>query len=360
MPQCADGSVALTVTSPPYWNAIDYDIHARHGRAEWFREREYVAFGESFDDYLANIARVFAEVLRATAEGGFCAVVIGTLLHKGRHYPTPMLITERLCRGGWEFHQDIVWNKVTGGVKRAGVFIQHRKSGYYYPNIMTEYVLVFRKPGAPRRGRTKALDIDELFTRDIAQQCLAYRAGSAPTWIDHPCPFPEELARRLVVLYYRRGRRGPRSLSWQRSDGPGGAHARAPLRRLRHRGELFEARGSAHRRPSPPPRVQPCPALRAPRGAVTPAMAVLSPCVGVLPHPPGFAAVRRLPADPYRNRRMAGVFRRPPPRCRGRPRPPRPVRGARARGVARVKRSAACRPQGRRRGFRSFRDGNPG
>ena len=204
MPQCADGSVALTVTSPPYWNAIDYDIHARHGRAEWFREREYAAFGESFDDYLANIARVFTEVLRATAEGGFCAVVIGTLLHKGRHYPTPMLITERLCRGGWEFHQDIVWNKVTGGVKRAGVFIQHRKSGYYYPNIMTEYVLVFRKPGAPRRGRTKALDIDELFTRDIANN-VWHIAPVPPNAIDHPCPFPEELARRLVVLYSDEG-----------------------------------------------------------------------------------------------------------------------------------------------------------
>ncbi len=28
MRELEDGSVALTVTSPPYWNAIDYDIHA--------------------------------------------------------------------------------------------------------------------------------------------------------------------------------------------------------------------------------------------------------------------------------------------------------------------------------------------
>ena len=204
MPECADDSVALTVTSPPYWNAIDYDTHARHGDAEWYREREYLALGETFDDYLANIARVFGEVLRATAEGGFCAVVVGTILHKRKHYPAPMLITARLCRIGWEFHQDIVWNKVTGGVKRAGVFIQHRKAGYYYPNIMTEYVLVFRKPGAPRRGRKKALDIDELFTRDIANN-VWHIAPMPPNVINHPCPFPEELARRLVVLYSDEG-----------------------------------------------------------------------------------------------------------------------------------------------------------
>jgi DNA modification methylase len=28
MRELDDDSVALTVTSPPYWNAIDYDIHA--------------------------------------------------------------------------------------------------------------------------------------------------------------------------------------------------------------------------------------------------------------------------------------------------------------------------------------------
>ena len=204
MPQCADGSVALTVTSPPYWNAIDYDIHARQGRAAWHREREYRAFGETFDDYLANIAKVFREVLRATADGGFCAIVVGTILHKGRHYPTPMLITERMGRLGWEFHQDIIWNKVTGGVKRAGVFIQHPKPGYYYPNIMTEYVLVFRKPGETRRGRKKALDIDELFTREVANN-VWHIAPVPPNTVDHPCPFPEELARRLVVLYSEEG-----------------------------------------------------------------------------------------------------------------------------------------------------------
>lgn len=204
MQQCADASVALTVTSPPYWNAIDYDIHVRHGNTAWHRERQYKTFGETFDDYLANIAEVFKEVNRVTVEGGFCAIVVGTILHKGQHYPTPMLITERMLGIGWEFHQDIVWNKVTGGVKRAGVFIQKPRAGYYYPNIMTEYILVFRKPGDPRRGTKKALDIDDLFTRDIANN-VWHIAPVPPNTIDHPCPFPEELARRLVLLYSEEG-----------------------------------------------------------------------------------------------------------------------------------------------------------
>ena len=204
MRECDIDSVTLTITSPPYWNAVDYDIHARSGDAEWYREREYRMFGKTFEGYLDNISEVFKKILQATAEGGFCAIVVGTILHKRKHYPTPMLITDRLCRLGWEFRQDIVWNKVTGGVKRAGVFIQHPKAGYYYPNIMTEYVLVFRKPGAQRRGRKKTLDVDELFTRDIANN-VWHIAPVPPNVIDHPCPFPEELARRLVVLYSDEG-----------------------------------------------------------------------------------------------------------------------------------------------------------
>ncbi len=203
MPQCADDSIALTVTSPPYWNAIDYDIHSKNSEA-WHREREYISFGENFDDFLGNIQKVFKEVLRTTIKGGFCAVVVGTILHKGKHYPAPMMITNRLLDLGWEFHQDIIWNKVTGGVKRAGCFIQNPRPGYYYPNIMTEYVLIFRKPGSPRRGKKQCLDIDELFTRDIANN-VWHIAPVPPNAIDHPCPYPEELVRRLALLYSQEG-----------------------------------------------------------------------------------------------------------------------------------------------------------
>lgn len=205
MNQCGSESVALTVTSPPYWNAIDYHTHADGNGGDWYREREYAHFGRTFDDYLDKITEAFGEVLRVTIPGGFCAIVVGTILHKRRHYPAPMLITERMTqRLEWEFHQDIVWNKVTGGVKRAGSFIKNPKPGYYYPNIMTEYILVFRKPGDMRRGREQTMRIDDLFKRDIANN-VWHVAPVPPRTIDHPCPYPEEMARRLVLLYSQRG-----------------------------------------------------------------------------------------------------------------------------------------------------------
>lgn len=200
MSQVSDASVALTITSPPYWNAIDYDVHANGAAGEWHRKRHYDAFGNTFEEYLDRIAAVFSETYRATMPGGYCTIVVGTILYEGRHYPAPMMITERMLRIGWEFHQDIIWNKVTGGVKRAGSYIQHPRPGYYYPNIMTEYILVFRKPGPKRRGINEALPIDEVFKRDIANN-IWHIAPVPPNQISHPCPYPEELVRRLVMLY---------------------------------------------------------------------------------------------------------------------------------------------------------------
>ena len=204
MPEVADGTVALTVTSPPYWNSIDYDLHANGDGDEWYRERRYEAYGTSYPDYLDRIEQTFTEVRRVTMPGGFCAIVVGTILQKGVHYPAPMDITSRLTASGWQFHQDIVWNKVTGGVKRAGSYIQRPRAGYFYPNIMTEYILIFRKPGAKRYDREPALPVDEVFKRDIANS-IWHIAPVPPNSIDHPCPFPDELVRRLVMLYSQRG-----------------------------------------------------------------------------------------------------------------------------------------------------------
>lgn len=201
-----DDSVTLTVTSPPYWNAIDYDRHAEDPSAS-YRTRAYQnGFGD-YRSYLDWVAGIFAETLRKTRPGGYLAVVVGTVLLDGVHYPVPFDLAGRLTGAGWLFHQDIVWHKTTAGVKRAGVLIQHPYPGYYYPNIMTEYILVFRKPGPPIYSqlsdttRSQArLAVNGLFTNEIANN-VWHIAPVPPGHLDHPCPFPEEIPFRLVQLY---------------------------------------------------------------------------------------------------------------------------------------------------------------
>ena len=208
MHELADGSVALTVTSPPYWNAIDYDIHASD-KAQYYRTRAASrANGYSeYADYLDWLERIFGEVRRVTKPGGLCTVVAGTVLLDGAHYPVPFDLAARLTRAGWEFHQDIIWHKCTAGVKRAGVTIQKPYPGYFYPNIMTEYILVFRKPGprifkgrSPKQKTKARYPINRLFTMDVANN-VWHIAPVPPDFLDHPCPFPEEIPHRLISLY---------------------------------------------------------------------------------------------------------------------------------------------------------------
>lgn len=206
MPELADESVALTVTSPPYWNAIDYDIHAAD-KDQFYRTRTYGNGYKEYDHYLDWLEKIFGEVWRVTKAGGFCAIVIGTVLLEGKHYPVPFDVTSRLTQKGWEFHQDIIWHKTTAGVKRAGVTIQKPYPGYYYPNIMTEYILIFRKPGemiyqsrSEEEKARAAFPINRLFTLDIANN-IWHIAPVPPGYLDHPCPFPEEIPYRLITLY---------------------------------------------------------------------------------------------------------------------------------------------------------------
>jgi site-specific DNA-methyltransferase (adenine-specific) len=153
------------------------------------------------------MSNIFSEVFRVTKPGGFCAIVVGTVLYEGKHYPVPFDLTHHLTNIGWNFYQDIIWHKTTAGVKRAGVSIQKPYPGYFYPNIMSEYILIFQKPGNPiYKGRTEdekekaRYPINQLFTMDIANN-IWHIAPVPPDYLDHPCPFPEEIPYRLISMY---------------------------------------------------------------------------------------------------------------------------------------------------------------
>jgi len=206
MSEIADGTVALTVTSPPYWNAIDYDIHANDSE-QFYRTRSYSNDFTDYPEYIEWLTKVFNEVYRVTKPGGFCGIVIGTVLLDGDLYPVPFDLSARLTKSDWIFHQDIIWHKCTGGVKRAGVTIQKPFPGYYYPNIMNEYILVFQKPGPKiylnrsQEEKTSAkYMIDTLFTLETANN-IWHIAPVPPGFIEHPAPFPEEIPYRLITLY---------------------------------------------------------------------------------------------------------------------------------------------------------------
>ncbi len=98
MDELCDGSVSLTVTSPPYWNAIDYDRHAENPDQD-YRTRKYSIGYQDYIDYLDWLRDISDEILRVTKPGGFMAMVIGTVLLAGKHYPVPFDVVSLLTSG---------------------------------------------------------------------------------------------------------------------------------------------------------------------------------------------------------------------------------------------------------------------
>jgi len=105
--------------------------------------------------------------------------------------------------GNWNLHEEIIWHKVTGGTNRYGSFVINPYPKYYRANIMHEFVLVLRK-GEVTSGRTKRSELlpatHEEWTKEIANS-IWHIAPVPPGFIEHPCPFPEEIPYRLMKLY---------------------------------------------------------------------------------------------------------------------------------------------------------------
>ena len=187
------GNISLVVTSPPYHNAISYTSHEVDSSAN-YRQRENLNYSV---DYLPLLARVWDQCFQMVKPGGHLAINVGSVLDSGFHYPLPQDIQTQLASEGWEFVRNILWNKVTAGVKRAGSVIQHALPGYWYPNIMTEHIIVARKPGP---HITLNPDVPPEWWDSIWDL-----APVPPRTVEHPAPFPEDLPHRLIRMLTREG-----------------------------------------------------------------------------------------------------------------------------------------------------------
>ena len=205
-----DHEITLTVTSPPYFNAIDYDRYAVDPGDD-YRTRRYAVGFEDYASYLALMTRVFSEVHRVTRPGGYCVIVVASIQDDGRCRPIPFDLTNRLISIGWTLWHEIIWHKGSSALDRAGTFVKRPFPDYYHPNIMNEQVLIFRKSGPRLRSqidessRQEAkLPVTPLVTREILNNVWHIPVVPRRS-LDHPCPFPEEIPHRLILLYSHPG-----------------------------------------------------------------------------------------------------------------------------------------------------------
>ncbi|MDE1826273.1 MAG: site-specific DNA-methyltransferase [Thaumarchaeota archaeon] len=192
-------SVSLTVTSPPYHNAINYDEHQTSKK--WYRG----TVGVSIEIWLEEMKQVFSQVYQVTKPGGYCCIVIGNEIIEGKvKLPLPAMLSVELTsdENSWKFFEEIIWNKVTGGKKRFRVTVQHPYPTYYYPNIMHEQIIILRKePFHNVKDKKSRLRIDNIMKKEMANS-VWHIAPVPPSYRKfHPAAFPEEIPYRLIQLY---------------------------------------------------------------------------------------------------------------------------------------------------------------
>lgn len=199
-----ENSVQLTITSPPYRNAINYEMHASRSGG-YYRGNA----GVGTNEYLNEMVEIFGErVYRVTKDGGYCCIVIANEVVNGTILPLPHMLLSRLVQpfGRWQMHEEIIWHKVTGGTNRYGSFVLNPYPKYYRANVMHEFILILRK-GDVSDGRKRQEQLPathEEWTKEIANS-VWHIAPVPPGYINHPCPYPEEIPYRLMQLYSYKG-----------------------------------------------------------------------------------------------------------------------------------------------------------
>ncbi len=193
-------SVHLVCTSPPYGSLKEYPDRAGQ-----------LGNLPVYDDFLAELDKVWRECLRILVPGGRVACVVGDVCisrrRGGRHHVLPLSadIQARARLLGFDNLTPIRWLKV------ANMKLEASKSGRYLgkPNLPNgivkndlEHILFLRKPG----GYRKPTEAQEQRSRIETDDYVRY---FAPVWSDisgqlrsgHPAPYPIEIPRRLIKMF---------------------------------------------------------------------------------------------------------------------------------------------------------------
>jgi site-specific DNA-methyltransferase (adenine-specific) len=101
-------------------------------------------------------------------------------------------------RAGWEYQTTIVWNEQN--ISRRTAWGSWRKPSAPFVTAPVEMIPVFFKQTWRRPDTHRSWEIDRA---DFMAWTLGHWSfnGANPKKTGHPAPFPEELPRRLILLY---------------------------------------------------------------------------------------------------------------------------------------------------------------
>ena len=190
-------SIRLVVTSPPYWDFVDYGVEGQIGQSP-------------YESFLDDLLDVWKECHRVLAPNG--KLCINTPILPVEKARTPHLHTRELKNLNNDIERTIldstpfcryslyIWQKQT----TEKMFGSYPYPPNIYENNTIEFVNVLVKPGKPTRiprAVKEASRISQADWIDLTRQVWWMYPEDVSRSGDHPAPFPELLPMRLIRMY---------------------------------------------------------------------------------------------------------------------------------------------------------------
>jgi modification methylase len=189
-------SVACMVTSPPYWNFVDYGLEGQIGPGR-------------YEEYLGDLLRVWEQCERVLRPNGKLCINTPILPVPKAVMPEPH--TRFLVNLSSDIETSILQNLT---LRRFSLYIWQKQttekmfgSYPYPPNLFeqntVEFISVLVKPGRPPRVSAEAKEASRLTERewlDLTRQVWPLYPEDIRR-SQHPAPFPEALPNRLIAMY---------------------------------------------------------------------------------------------------------------------------------------------------------------
>ncbi len=199
--QVADRSVALMITSPPYFAGKEYETDLAAGHVP-----------SSYVEYLEMLRDVLAVALRKLEPGGRMAVNVANLGRKPYRSLSADVISVLQDDLGMLLRGEIIWQKArgAGGSCAWGSF---RSPQNPVLRDVTERVIVASK-GRFDRALTRAERESRGLPHEATIETEDFLGATLDVWeippesarkVGHPAPFPVALPLRLIELYTYRG-----------------------------------------------------------------------------------------------------------------------------------------------------------